>query len=469
MMMMSFNNYDDAIRYTQELNAKGYPAKVEVVGGLVRINGQVINDSRKYRVIVGDFKNENECYSFLNNALGETGGRVLKKVITPVQGRVEFYDAEYDYSGMVNCGFRLIPENNDCSVLIHNVKVGSGFHWEGSEDRIYPGIIEIRLDGDGWLKCINEVTIDQYLKGVVPAEMPTNYPFEALKAQAVAARSEVLSRLGTRHLEDDYDLCAGVHCQVYSGLSNRVQISDEAVSSTMGQVLISQGRVCDAVYSSVCGGHTENKENVWNTDAEMYLRGLFDGRNDNSLDLSKEANFEQWIASNPDVYCNITLHNSPPELNGSTKYFRWEETYTRQELEEIIRQKTGVDIGTFFGFEPLKRGVSGRLVEIEILGSRTNLKIKNELNIRRSLSRTHLKSSSFYITMTYDDDSVPQEITFHGAGWGHGVGMCQVGAAVMAHMGCDYRQILKHYYPGTDLKQVYVIDFRQPWPQKTMP
>jgi SpoIID/LytB domain protein len=164
------------------------------------------------------------------------------------------------------------------------------------------------------------------------------------------------------------------------------------------------------------------------------------------------------VENKPKVFCNVSEYQIPSVLNGAVKYFRWEETYNRKRLEEIIRRKTRVDIGTFVGIEPLKRGTSGRLIEIEILGTRTNLTIKNELNIRKSLSESALKSSCFYVTMTYDDDGIPVEVTFHGAGWGHGVGMCQVGAAVMATEGFNYRQILEHYYPGSKLEKFYSID-----------
>ena len=459
VLLKTFGSYEGALAVADSLTDKSYPAKVIEIGVVVRINGSVINDSRKFRLVLGDFQTEEECGGYLEEFFDEYSPRVVRNVVSPPQGKIEFYDAEYDYSGSVDKGFRLIPESSECSIILHKVKVGGGFHWEDSEDREYPGVIEIRIDLDGGLMAVNEVSIDQYLKGVVPAEMPTSYPLEALKAQAVAARSEVLSKLGAKHLNDPYDLCAKVHCQVYSGLKNCNSKSDTAVVETTGEVLTFNGRICDAVYSAVCGGHTENKEVVWNSSPEAYLIGSFDSNNGmlDTINLQNEEHLRSWIDSPPDVFCNVQANGAMQELAGAMKYFRWEETYTRRELEKIIKTKTGVDIGTFFGIETLKRGTSGRLYEIEILGSRTNLKIKNELNIRRSLSKTHLKSSSFYVTIVCDSDSVPRQITFHGAGWGHGVGMCQVGAAVMAYLGRDYRQILEHYYPGTMLRSVYRI------------
>jgi len=459
VLLKTYGSYKDALAVADSLTDSGFPAKVIKIGVMVRIDGSIINDSRKYRLVLGDFQTEEECGAYLEEFFDEYSPRVVRDVISPPQGRIEFYDAEYDYSGSVDKGFRLIPESSECSIILHKVKVGGGFHWEDTEDREYPGVIEIRIDLDGSLMAINEVLIDQYLKGVVPAEMPASYPLEALKAQAVAARSEVLSKLGAKHLNDPYDLCAKVHCQVYSGLKNCSSKSDRAVVETTGEVLKFNGRICDAVYSAVCGGHTENKEVVWNSPPEAYLIGGFDSDNGmlDTINLRNEEHFRSWIDSPPEVFCNVQAYGVMHQLAGAMKYYRWEETYTRQELEKIIKAKTGVNIGTFFGIETLKRGASGRLYEIEILGSRSNLKIKNELNIRRSLSKTHLKSSSFYITVVCDSDSVPRQITFHGAGWGHGVGMCQVGAAVIAHLGEDYRQILEHYYSGAMLKSVYRI------------
>ena len=459
VLLMSFLDAGRAADSASVLKNKGYPAKVVEVGGMVQADGNVTVDSRKYRLVLGDFESDDECEPYLEEFYDNFCPRIIRNLITPANGELEFYDAEYDLSSVVENGFRLIPEEPECSVIIHRVKVGTGFHWEDAIDRVYPGIVEIRLDHDGLLQAINEVSIDQYLEGVVPSEMPANYPLEALKAQSVAARSDALSKIKVKHLNDPFDLCAMVHCQVYSGLSNTASRSNQAVAGTSGEVLTFEGKICDAVYSSVCGGHTEDKENVWNSPGESYLTGIFDNRNGeiDTIDLTLEEDIPRWVDASPRVYCNVSARETPPALNGAVKYFRWEETCSRQRLEEIIKRKTGVNIGTFYSIEPIKRGRSGRLIEIEILGSRRNLKIKNELNIRRSLSVSSLKSSCFYITMTHDDDGIPAEITFHGAGWGHGVGMCQVGAAVMALEGFDYREILAHYYPGTEINHAYRV------------
>jgi SpoIID/LytB domain protein len=457
VLLKTFLHQDDAFPLESDLKSQGYQAETLEIGGEVKIDGEIINDTRKYRVVVGKFHCEGDCQPLLEEFAKSYSAKVIEQLVEPAVGKLEFYDAEYDRSASVESGFRLLPLSHDGFVTIRGVKVGEGFHWEGSQDLDYPGVIEIRIDESGGLMAINELPLDLYLKGVVPAEMPPAYPYEALKAQAVAARSEVLSQLGTKHTNDPYDLCAGVHCQVYSGLNLRSSKSDSAVTETLGEVLVFQGRVCDAVYSSVCGGHTENKENVWNTPKDNYLQGVFDSDSIavKDFDLTQERDFKRWVDSKPKVFCNVSTIGAPSSLNGAVKYFNWEETYTRQELEEIILQKTGAKIGTFFGIEPLKRGVSGRLIEMEILGSSANHKVRGELNIRRALSKTHLKSSAFYVTLNCNSDSVPIEITLHGTGWGHGVGMCQVGSAMMAFQGYTNKQILEHYYPGTQIRIIY--------------
>lgn len=460
VLLKSFAAIRDAQALKDSLSSAGYDASVMEIGGIYQVNREIVIDSRKYRVVIGTFESEEECAPLIEAFKNSFNPRAVRRLTAPARGKVEFYDAEYDQTALVDNGFRLVPLTVSSKTLIRKVKVGTGFHWEAEEDRVYPGVVEIRLDHEGKLSAINEISIDQYLKGVVPSEMPKTYPLEALKAQAVAARSDALAKMGSRHLSDDYDLCATVHCQVYAGLTHRAVRTDSAVKLTAGEVLVSGNHICNAVYSSVCGGHTENKENVWNSSPESHLEGIPDSPNGsiNTLDLSFEDDLRKWVDAEPPTFCNSSAYGSPPELNSSSKYFRWEETYNRPALEAIIKKKTGVDIGTFCGIEIIDRGLSGRIIEIEILGTITNHRIKSELSIRRALSETTLKSSCFYVTMTFDKDSIPNEITFHGAGWGHGVGMCQVGAAVMALQGYDYRAILNHYYRGTKVKKIYFLD-----------
>ncbi len=437
-----------------------YPqVRMQCFGGQVVVAGQMVNDNSKYRILAGAFETEAEAMKLMQKFTEEYAPRIVREKAKDATGKIEVYDAEYDYSSVVEDGFRIKPLSDSTTITLYGVKVGAGFNWESMSDRTYRGLIEMRIGNDAKLCAISEIPLDLYLKGVVPAEMPAGYPIEALKCQAVSARSEVLAKIGTKHLNDPFDFCANVHCQVYSGITNEAESTDEAVTSTRGEVMYFEDRICDAVYSAVCGGHTEHKENVWNPPEEPYLQGRFDmdvaEKNLPKLDLSQEKNVRKWIDERPDVFCNLNQDDIPPILTHSRKYFRWEVSYSRKELEDIIKRRTGEDIGTLYDLIPLERGVSGRLIEMEVLGSRKNLRIKKELNIRRALSPTYLRSACFVIDIEVDNIGTPMGFTFRGAGWGHGVGMCQVGAAAMALNGYKYRDILKHYYKGIEVRAVY--------------
>ncbi|MBM3325014.1 MAG: SpoIID/LytB domain-containing protein [Calditrichaeota bacterium] len=368
-------------------------------------------------------------------------------------GKIEVFDANLEESWIISDGLRILPQDLTVETKVFAVRVGTGFRWEREEDRSYAGVVEIRLDHEGKLAAISEIPIDVYLRGVVPAEMPAGFPMEALKAQAVAARSEVLAKLFTKHLNDPFDVCATEHCQVYAGVTHEDPRTNEAVIETSGEVLMREGALMDAVYCAVCGGHTEDASRVWASPQPGSSKGVWccAPKKIPAVDLTTEEGAREWILSAPDVYCNVPAEVLPVNPDYTRRHFRWEVTYNRQELEKIIARNTGQDIGTLFEILPLERGVSGRLLLIEILGSRKNLKIKKEINIRRALSPTMLESSCFVVDIEQDEQGLPAEIMLTGAGWGHGAGMCQVGAAHMALQGKTYREILAHYYPGTSV------------------
>ncbi len=459
VLVTACRDESQAIELVEKLRRLYPQVRMQRLGGQLVIAGQMINDNTKYRILAGAFETEAEAKKLVQKFSDGYAPRVIREKVKDPEGKIEVYDAEYDYSAMIEDGFRIEPLSDETTITLYGVKVGSGFNWESMADRTYKGIVEIRVGNDARLCGISEIPIDQYLKGVVPAEMPAGYPIEALKAQAVSARSEVLAKLGTKHLNDPFDFCANVHCQVYSGTTNEAESTNEAVIATRGEVLYYEDRICDAVYSAVCGGHTEHKHNVWNPPEEPYLQGILDAKTtvtDNpDLDLTKEKNVRKWISERPDVFCSLNRDSLPTILAYSKKYFRWEVSYARKELEEIIKKRTGEDIGTLYDIIPLERGVSGRLTEIEVLGSRKNIRIKKELNIRRALSPTYLRSACFVIDIEMGEIGTPMAFTFKGAGWGHGVGMCQIGAAVMALDKYKYRDILSHYYTGVEIRKAY--------------
>jgi len=460
-LLTAFRQRDLAMELLRHLESKGHHGYIRRLGYPLEIASQVVSDNTKYRVLVGNFLTEADARKSLTTFSDDFAPRVIREKIHPPTGQLEVYDAEYDRSANVRDGFRIIPHSPDSVITLYGVRVGTGFHYERQEDRRYHGTMEIRLDNEGLLQAISEVPIDIYLKGVVSSEVPIDFPREALLAQTIASRSEVLAKLGTKHLNDPFDLCATKHCQVYTGISDENLTTNDALQATYGKVLVSENTICDAVYSPVCGGHTENKENVWNPPAEKYLTGQFDGepgKELSTLDLTKEKDVAKWVTELPSAYCNAKGKESFFSTEYQHRYFRWEVTYSRQEIQEIILKKTGEDIGTLYDIIPLQRGVSGRLTEIEILGSRKNLKIKKELNIRRALSETALHSACFVVEMELGEMGNPVSVTLRGAGWGHGVGMCQYGAAAMAVAGKTHKDILAHYYPGSSIVALYHLD-----------
>ena len=345
-----------------------------------------------------------------------------------------------------------------CQVTCKNMRVGKGYHWEHVEDRTYEGDIEVQIDDDGKIRIINVVPLETYLEGVLPGEMSPSFPLEALKAQAIAARTFLLYNFGRVHRGENYDVCDDVHCQVYVGAAETSEQILKALSGTRGLVLALHDELCLTPYSAVCGGHTEQAENVWDGSGRTYLQGTFDhpaSASMQSYDLSQEQNVRQWIESRPKVFCNIRLAGNPRFAAYSENYFRWERSISRQDLEKAIAVKTGRTIGSLLDIRPVRRGVSGRLMEVMVCGTEDTLTISKELNIRTAFSANALFSACFVVEKKMMQDSLAGEFLFKGAGWGHGVGMCQIGAAMMALGGRTCKEILGHYYHGTTVKAVY--------------
>lgn len=460
ILTTAFARRDAADQLRRSLSQKDHPARVVEVGEEIAIDGKVVANNIKYRVLVGRWTTERDARDYIDVFREDFAPRIVRQIIRPSTGTLELYNEDYSSSYLIEDGIRLVPKDENSAVTLFAVREGTGFHWERELNREYTGIIEFRLDPRALLMALTELPLEQYLMGVVPAEMPAAYPLEALKAQAIAARSEVLAKIGVKHLNDPFDLCATVHCQVYSGCTNLHEHTSQAVEATRGQVLIVKKHVAEAVYSSCCGGHTENKVNVWNPPEADHLQGIWDmsGKPENisDLDLTTEKGTHNWVSSEPAAWCNAKAFDDLPGiLEKSTRYFRWEFSYPRRELEEIIRRKSGEDFGDLIDIIPLERGVSGRLMEIEIQGSRRNLRIQRELNIRRVLSSSYLYSACFDVQVEHGSDGRPINFILKGAGFGHGVGMCQVGAGVMAAKGKGVKEILTHYYPGVNIEKVY--------------
>ncbi len=386
---------------------------------------------------------------------------------------------------------RFVPRDPmDSSFLLLGMTVGVHFHWQHEEDLRFRGGLTLLVD-DGAMHVIDEVPLEQYLVSVISSEMSARCPDALLRAHAVISRSWMLAQLqntasamaardqemgrreqdGVLHIhrwydrEDHalFDVCADDHCQRYQGITRAFSAEAvAAVEATRGLVLVHDGEVCDARFSKCCGGMTEVYAAAWGDEDVPYLQAFHDGEGERAfaLPLTDELNAVAFIEGGPPAFCNAAdpalMARLLPELDHETMdFYRWETTIRQQDLRAWVTEKAGVDPGPIRALEPLERGPSGRLVKLAIRGMDRDLVVGKELEIRRLLSDTHLYSSAFVVQPGQMSNGVPLEFKLRGAGWGHGVGLCQIGAAVMADQGRTHREILAHYYRGADLQILY--------------
>ena len=336
------------------------------------------------------------------------------------------------------------------TMTIKDVPYGVGWWWEGKEDRIYEGSITIHKDSLNNLLVVVKLPLERYLKGVVPYEIGNDSPAEALKAQAIAARSEAIMALASGLYNGNfYDLTSDVECQVYSGNKKRSKASDDAVDATRSFIISENNKPINAYYASNCGGCSELIKNVWpeRQVSQTYMQALKDNSNRSGLYLTHEQDVRKWIFSKPDVYCNPFIETELPEW--SRKNFRWQRTYSVEEISVML--SGGKDFGLLLDIVPKKRGPSGRMIHTRLLFKKDSIDVTGELAIRM-LFKPALRSACFIV----DKDST--QFILNGAGWGHGVGMCQSGAVAMAKKDFDYKTILQHYYPGTELVELYITN-----------
>ena len=371
-----------------------------------------------------------------------------------------------------------IPQHEVNEFVLANVRIGIDFHWEREESQSFRGTLELQAT-DHAIQVVNGVDIETYLESVISSEMSANASTDLLKAHAIVSRSWLMhpllhipSALSTfdndhnewikwyeRDAHVGFDVCADDHCQRYQGVTRitRPEVK-QAIRSTTGIVLTYHGEVCDTRFSKSCGGLSERFENCWDPIPHPYLSPVRDNVTDDLLDLTQESNARRWILSRPEAFCETkdeevlkqVLNDYDRELPDT---YRWKVSYSQNELSELIARKSGMDFGTILLLEPLQRGPSGRIIRLRIKGEKMEMIVGKELEIRRWLSPTHLYSSAFVVERTPNGDFL-----LIGAGWGHGVGLCQIGAAVMAHQGYDYRQILKHYFPNTQFSVLWGMD-----------
>lgn len=367
-----------------------------------------------------------------------------------------------------------------------DVTIGIDFHWERKENQQFQGALSC-IEESGQVRAINILDLEDYLRSVISSEMSATSSLELLKTHAVISRSWLLAQqnkakairrdhAGYRssiHKEDEYirwfdredhtnfDVCADDHCQRYQGIQKATTAAvREAIATTRGEVLYYNNTICDARFSKCCGGITESFENVWESQPHPYLKTIYDSAEQpGQCDIHRESDTARWVESRPDVFCNTTDASILSEVlndydRETTNFFRWEIFYRTEEISELIRQKLSIDFGTVTDLTPIERGASGRLIRLKITGTRKTLIIGKELLIRKALSPSHLYSSAFTVEKVTENGKA-DGFRLRGAGWGHGVGLCQIGAAVMSARGYNYREILQHYFPGTDILKAY--------------
>ena len=431
-------------------------------------------------VEVGIMRESEIKFSFLGDFKQENSGSILNGdfSVSICNGKILFNSISYE-----TLVFTPLSDSN--TFELKNVTIGINFHWQRQENQQFKGAIKF-IVLDGKIQAINIIHVEDYLTSVISSEMNATSDLELLKAHAIISRSWLLNKLvnkkkdfpptsftdvaedGTQRLirwydqqdHTHFDVCADDHCQRYQGCTKaNTEAVKQAIASTYGQVLAFDNEICDARFYKSCGGATEYFENCWDASKHYpYLVPIADGKNLDTSNLDDETAAKKWILSSPKAYCNTrdkkvlsqVLNNYDQE---TPDFFRWTIHYTQQELSNLVKEKSQIDFGNITDLVPLKRGASGRIIELKIVGDKKAMIVGKELEIRKWLSTSHLYSSAFIVEKTENNGQI--SFTLKGAGWGHGVGLCQIGAAMMAHLGIDYRTILAHYYPNSTIEALY--------------
>lgn len=391
------------------------------------------------------------------------------------EARVSSAGLGVEYEGAVVPELLFEPAGPDGWFEIEDVVIGVNFHWERRERQRFRGALRIVCDR-GRLTAINILPVEEYLVSVISSEMHSTSSADLLMAHAVISRSWLLSMIGgngrrrqalrssgqyirwwDREDHELFDVCADDHCQRYQGIGriDPESAAARAVRDTRGIVLACDGELCDTRFSKCCGGVFERFSSCWGDEDYPYLTERRDYTDPADFpDLTDETEAERWILGSPDAFCNTADPRLLSQVlneydREQTDFYRWRVDYTSGRLTELINRRLETDLGAIIDLIPVERGPSGRIVRLRIVGEKGEVTIGKELMIRRALSESHLRSSAFVVRKTGEG------FTLYGAGWGHGVGLCQIGAAVMADRGYAWHEILRHYYPGADTIRKY--------------
>lgn len=404
-----------------------------------------------------------ESITFTLNGYGEDGS---SRTATIHNGLIQ-------YDGKAHTRLCFKPQSPDDSFSLMDVVIGVNFHWQRLETQTFRGSLRLLADG-GKVWAINDLPVEDYLESVISSEMSARSSLPLLMAHAVISRSWLMSQIdgntapNTQASHGDafirwydhtdhtlFDVCADDHCQRYQGITKETSPNvAEAIRRTRGELLTYGDEICDARFSKCCGGAMEEFQYCWDDTPKPYLKGIGDTPEETIPDLTVEENARQWILSSPKSFCNTTDKRILSQVlndydQETTDFYRWRVSYTQEELSKLVEKKLGAGLGTITDMRPLKRGTSGRICELRITGTKKTIVVGKELEIRRALSESHLYSSAFVVEKQGDT------FTLIGAGWGHGVGLCQIGAAVMGDKGYAYDEILRHYYPGAEIEKAW--------------
>lgn len=440
--------------------------------------GIVISNKLEF-VFEGDYNSKSNLQKYSGQIIASVDGNSIV---------VNHNNIKYNFDDEVV----FTPENftaSDCEVK--DVVIGIGFHWEQKEVQKFQGDIKLKII-DGKIQLINVLPIENYLYSVISSEMRGDSSLELLKSHAIISRSWLLAQIEKQNelrdtdenysliheTEDEYirwydredhnefHVCADDHCQRYQGTTRAHNPNViKAIKETEGIVLMGDnGKIADARFSKSCGGVVEKFENCWEPINHSYLQAFPDldhSPEGYNLDFTYEPNAEKFISESPEAYCNTTDEKILSQvLNdydhmAKNDFYRWTVELTQQEIANLINTKSVFDFGDIIDLIPVERGDSSRLIKLKIVGSKLTKIIGKELEIRRILSESHLYSSAFTVKKEDGENGIPSKFILRGAGWGHGVGLCQIGAAVMGEKGFNYKEILAHYFRGSDIEKKY--------------
>jgi len=454
IVIADFAELTHAQEMQYEYLEKGMGVRIVTYNDKIDIDNNVIKLNQQFSLIIDGFETRDLAKEFISEHQDLSNAHIEENILKEPDAQFKIFDSYMEKIGELKKRIRFVPETEDTifSLSFYNELI----HEREPEHKIelkYP--VEICVTNDTKLCIIVELPLEQYIAEVL-SPLKNLLPNETLRALSVIIRSKTLSAKCIKHKNDSFDVCATEHCEQYSGYHDENPVIQEIIAETFGKVLYYNGRVLFADHSDVCGGHTESPQNI-----DYEIVGIPDmstadvvRTNDDEIqnDLSVEEEFKNSYSNPQNTLCgNCQI----PEMAAYHKYYRWEISYSNSELEKLINNKLDIHIGTIYNLLPLNRGISGRILKLEIIAEHRNLILEGENNICEFLSERRLPSSAFFISFTEDKDSIPYQFTFHGMGKGDGVGLCLLGSASLSNMGWDYKRILNHYFMDASIRKIY--------------